>query len=50
MGASSDQKYECRICGAVFNSNEELSRHNNNNDSSEHDRYTTTEGSEDQTR
>ncbi|MDQ3718214.1 MAG: C2H2-type zinc finger protein [Thermoproteota archaeon] len=43
MGSSSEQKHECKICGAVFSSAEQLSDH-----SATH--YTKTEGQEDQTR
>ena len=43
MGASSEKKHECRVCGAVFSSAEELSDHSDVH-------YTKTEGQEDQTR
>ena len=43
MGSSSEQKHECKVCGAVFSSAEQLSDH-----SATH--YTKTEGQEDQTR
>jgi hypothetical protein len=43
MGASSEQKHECRVCGAVFSSAKQLSDHSDIH-------YTTTEGQEDQTR
>jgi hypothetical protein len=42
MGSSSEQKHECKLCGAVFSSAEELSNHSDTH-------YTKTE-EEDQTR
>jgi hypothetical protein len=27
MGASSEQEHECRVCGAVFSSADQLSKH-----------------------
>jgi hypothetical protein len=43
MGSSSEQKHECRVCGAVFSSAQQLSDHSDTH-------YTKTEGQEDQTR
>jgi hypothetical protein len=43
MGSSSEQKHECKVCGAVFPSAEQLSDHSDAH-------YTKTEGQEDQTR
>ena len=43
MGASSEQRHECRVCGAVFGSVDELSAHSGTH-------YKTTEGQGDQTR
>ena len=43
MGASSEQKHECRVCGRVFNSVKELSEHDDTH-------YTATEGPDHQTR
>lgn len=43
MGASSEQRHECRVCGTVFGSSEELSAHSDTH-------YIKTEGQEDQTR
>ena len=41
MGSSSEQNHECKVCGAVFSSAEQLSDY-----SATH--YTNTEGQEDQ--